>query len=73
MWVKSTDIGDKSEMSPKSVSFTLSAHHIAISDKFAAKECAIFLPWKPDGVQFFCLERLRGAIFLPKSEGMQKL
>ena len=24
MWVKSTDIGDKSEMSPKSVSFTLS-------------------------------------------------
>ena len=42
------------------------AHHIAISDKFAAKECAIFLPWKPDGVQFFCLERLRGCNFFAK-------
>ena len=28
MWVKSTDIGDKSEMSPKSVSFTLSSNTV---------------------------------------------
>ena len=42
------------------------AHHISISDKFAAQKCAIFLRWKPDGVQFFCLERLRGCNFFAK-------